>query len=143
LLAVGSGGTWGKGFDASIQKLGYLKFQDTDFIFAVFAEEFGLIGGILLLLIIMSYATLGLYIASRSRHPVHRLVAVGTTTFVVLQSLINIGVAVGTFPTTGVPLPMFSYGVTSVLSSLIQSALLIRVAREAETAPVVQLGRQV
>jgi cell division protein FtsW len=143
LLAVGSGGTWGKGFDASIQKLGYLKFQDTDFIFAVFAEEFGLVGGVLLLLIIMSYATLGLYIASRSRHPVHRLVAVGTTTFVVLQSLINIGVAVGTFPTTGVPLPMFSYGVTSVLSSLIQSALLIRVAREAETAPVVQLGRQV
>ncbi len=143
LLAIGPGGLWGKGFGSSVQKLGYLKFQDTDFIFAVFAEEFGLVGGVLLLLMVMSYATLGLFIASRSHHPVHRLVAVGTTTFIVLQSLINVGVAVGTFPTTGVPLPMFSYGVTSMLASLIQCALLIRVARESETAPVVQIGRQV
>jgi cell division protein FtsW len=139
LLAIGPGGLWGKGFGASVQKLGYLKFQDTDFIFAVFAEEFGLVGGVLLLLMVMSYATLGLVIASRSRHPVNRLIAVGTTAFIVLQSFINIGVAVGTFPTTGVPLPMFSYGVTSVLASLIQSALLIRVARESSAAPVVQI----
>ena len=124
----------------SIQKLGYLSEQYTDFIFAIFAEEFGFVGGVLLLLMVMTYATLGLFIASRSRHPVHRLVAVGTTTFIVLQSLINIGVSVGTFPTTGVPLPMFSYGGTSVIASLIQSALLIRVAREAAIAPVAQLG---
>jgi cell division protein FtsW len=143
LLAIGPGGMWGKGFGMSIQKLEYLKEGHTDFIFAVFAEEFGFVGGILLLIMIMSYATLGLFIASRSRHPVHRLVAVGTTTFIVLQSLINIGVAVGTFPTTGVPLPMFSYGGTSMIASLIQSALLIRVARESAIAPVVQLGRQV
>jgi cell division protein FtsW len=143
LLAIGPGGIWGKGFGMSIQKLDYLKEGHTDFIFAVFAEEFGFVGGILLLIMIISYATLGLFIASRTRHPVHRLVAVGTTTFIVLQSLINIGVAVGTFPTTGVPLPMFSYGGTSMIASLIQSALLIRVARESAIAPVVQLGRQV
>ena len=141
LLAVAPGGVWGKGFGLSVQKLGYLREGHTDFIFAVFAEEFGLVGGILLLIMVMSYAILGLFIASRSRHPVHRLVAVGTTTFIVLQSLINIGVAVGTFPTTGVPLPMFSYGGTSMIASLIQSALLIRVARESAVAPVVQLGR--
>ncbi len=140
LLAIAPGGLWGKGFGFSVQKLGYLKFQDTDFIFAVFAEEFGLVGGVLLLLMVMSYATLGLFIASRSHHPVYRLVAVGSTTFIVLQSLINIGVAVGTFPTTGVPLPMFSYGGTSMVASLMQSALLIRVARESATASVVEIG---
>jgi cell division protein FtsW len=134
LLAIAPGGLWGKGFGLSIQKLGYLSEQHTDFIFAVFAEEFGLIGGVLLLLMVMSYATLGLLIASRSHHPVYRLVAVGSTIFIVLQSLINIAVAAGTFPTTGVPLPMFSYGGTSILASLIQSALLIRVARESATA---------
>jgi cell division protein FtsW len=140
LLAIAPGGLWGKGFGLSVQKLGYLSEQHTDFIFAVFAEEFGLVGGVLLLLMVMSYATLGLLIASRSHHPVHRLVAVGSTIFIVLQSLINIAVAAGTFPTTGVPLPMFSYGGTSILASLIQSALLIRVARESATAPVVQIG---
>jgi cell division protein FtsW len=143
LLAIAPGGIWGKGFGMSIQKLGYLSEQYTDFIFAIFAEEFGFIGGVLLLLMIMTYATVGLFIASRTSHPVHRLIAVGTTTFIVLQSLINIGVAVGTFPTTGVPLPMFSYGGTSIIASLIQSALLIRVARESAIAPVVHLGQQV
>jgi cell division protein FtsW len=143
LIAIGSGGFLGSGFGASQQKLGYLPIQDTDFIFSVFAEEFGFVGSILLLLLVMSYATLGLYIASRSHHPVHRLIAVGSTTFIVLQSLFNIGVAAGVLPTTGLPLPMFSYGGSSMVASLIQSALLIRVARESAIAPVVQLGRQV
>ena len=143
LIAIGSGGFLGSGFGASQQKLGYLPIQDTDFIFSVFAEEFGFVGSILLLLLVMSYATLGLYIASRSHHPVHRLIAVGSTTFIVLQSLFNIGVAAGVLPTTGLPLPMFSYGGSSMVASLIQSALLIRVARESAIAPVAQLGRQV
>jgi cell division protein FtsW len=141
LMAIGSGGFLGSGFGASQQKLGYLPIQDTDFIFSVFAEEFGFVGSILLLLLVMSYATLGLYIASRSNHPIHRLIAVGSTTFIVLQSLFNIGVAAGVLPTTGLPLPMFSYGGSSMVASLIQSALLIRVARESAIAPVAQLGR--
>jgi cell division protein FtsW len=142
LMAIGSGGFLGKGFGASQQKLGYLPIQDTDFIFSIFSEEFGFVGSVLLLLLVMSYATLGLYIASRSHHPVHRLIAVGSTTFIVLQALLNIGVAAGALPTTGLPLPMFSYGGSSMVASLIQSALLIRVARESATAPVVQLERQ-
>jgi cell division protein FtsW len=132
LLAIGSGGIFGSGFGSSQQKLDYLPIQDTDFIFSVFAEEFGLIGGLLLLVMVMSYATLGLYIASRSQHPVHRLVAVGATTFIVIQALFNVGVAAGALPTTGLPLPMFSYGGSSMVASLIQSALLIRVARESD-----------
>lgn len=143
LMAIGSGGFLGTGFGASHQKLGYLPIQDTDFIFSVFAEEFGFVGSILLLLLVVGYATLGLYIASRTHHPVHRLVAVGSTIFIVLQSLFNIGVAAGVLPTTGLPLPMFSYGGTSMLASLMQSALLIRVARESAIAPVAQISKQV
>jgi cell division protein FtsW len=138
-LAIGSGGLLGKGFGLSQQKLDYLPIQDTDFIFSVFAEEFGLVGGILLLIMVMSYATLGLSIAFRSNHPVHRLVALGATLFIVLQSLFNIGVASGTLPTTGLPLPMFSYGGSSIVASLILSALPIRVARESAAAKVIPL----
>jgi cell division protein FtsW len=137
ILAIGSGGLWGNGFGLSQQKSGYLPIQDTDFIFSVFAEEFGLIGSILLLVLVMSYATLGLLIALRSDRLVHRLVAIGATTFIVLQSLLNIGVASGALPTTGLPLPMFSYGGSSIMASLIQSALLIRVARESAEAKVI------
>jgi cell division protein FtsW len=140
LMAIGSGGFLGNGFGFSQQKLGYLPIQDTDFIFSVFAEEFGFVGSVLLLILIMSYAILGLYIASHSHHPVHRLVAVGSTTFIVLQALFNIGVAAGALPTTGLPLPMFSYGGSSMVASLMQSALLIRVARESATASVVEIG---
>ena len=136
LLAIGSGGLWGNGFGLSQQKLDYLPIQDTDFIFSVFAEEFGLVGSLLLAILVMSYCTLGLSIASRAHHPVHRLVAVGATSFIVIQSLFNIGVAAGILPTTGLPLPMFSYGGSSMVSSLIQSALLIRVARESTVAKV-------
>jgi cell division protein FtsW len=139
LIAIGSGGLWGNGFGLSQQKLDYLPIQDTDFIFSVFAEEFGLVGGVLLLIMVMSYATLGLLIASRSHDRVHRLVAVGATTFIVVQSLFNIGVAAGTLPTTGLPLPMFSYGGSSMVASVIQSALLIRVARESATAKVISI----
>ncbi|WP_309743345.1 FtsW/RodA/SpoVE family cell cycle protein [Chamaesiphon sp. OTE_20_metabat_361] len=139
LLAIGSGGLSGRGFGLSNQKLDYLPIQDTDFIFSVFAEEFGLLGSLLLLVLVMSYATLGLLIARRAHHPVHRLIAVGATTFIVIQSLFNIGVAAGTLPTTGLPLPMFSYGGSSMVASLIQSALLIRVARESAEAKVIKI----
>ncbi len=139
LMAIGSGGIFGNGFGLSHQKLGYLPIQDTDFIFSVFAEEFGLVGSILLLIMVMSYATLGLLIALRTYHPVHRLVAVGCTVFIVLQSLLNIGVASGVLPTTGLPLPMFSYGGSSMVATLIQSALLIRVARESAETKVIPL----
>jgi cell division protein FtsW len=139
LLAIGSGGLWGNGFGLSQQKLDYLPIQDTDFIFSVFAEEFGLVGSVLLAILVMSYGTLGLLIASRSHHPVHRLVAVGSTSFIVIQSLFNIGVATGMLPTTGLPLPMFSYGGSSMVASVIQSALLIRVARESSAAKVVRV----
>lgn len=143
LLAIGSGGIWGTGFGLSQQKLFYLPIQYTDFIFAVFAEEFGFTGSLLLLLLLVVYATLGLIVAMKARNPVHRLVAIGAMIFLVGQSLLNIGVATGALPTTGLPLPLISYGGNSMISSLLVAGLLIRVARESSEAQVVDMqGRR-
>lgn len=140
LLAIGSGGPWGSGFGLSQQKLFYLPIQYTDFIFAVFAEEFGLIGGVLLIVFLGAYATLALRIVIKAQRPVHQLVAMGAMIFLVGQSLLNIGVATGALPTTGLPFPMFSYGGNSMIASLLLAGLLIRVAREGSEAEVVSLG---
>ncbi len=140
LLAVGSGGLWGNGYGFSQQKLAYLPIQDTDFIFAVFAEEFGYAGSIVIIVMIIAYATISLNIAYRAKNMVHRLIAVGAMTFIVLQSILNIGVATGALPTTGLPFPMFSYGGSSLIASLVMSALLIRVSRESSEEKVVPFG---
>ncbi|MDZ8133993.1 MAG: FtsW/RodA/SpoVE family cell cycle protein [Nostoc sp. DedQUE04] len=141
LLAVGSGKTWGAGYGLSQQKLFYLPIQDTDFIFAVFAEEFGFVGSMVLLVLLATFATLGLVVALKAKNIVHRLVAIGVTTLMVGQSLLHIGVATGSLPTTGLPLPMFSYGGNSMIASLIAAGLLIRVARESNEAEVVPLRK--
>ncbi|MEH2059827.1 MAG: FtsW/RodA/SpoVE family cell cycle protein [Nostoc sp.] len=141
LLAVGSGRTWGSGYGLSQQKLFYLPIQDTDFIFAVFAEEFGFVGSMVLLALLATFATLGLMVALKAKNTVHRLVAIGVTILMVGQSLLHIGVATGSLPTTGLPLPMFSYGGNSMIASLIAAGLLIRVARESSEAEVVPLRK--
>ena len=139
LLAVGSGGVLGSGFGESQLKLSYLPIQHTDFIFAVFAEEFGLLGGFCFLLLLGVYSFLALRVAIKSTQPIHRLVAIGAMIFLVGQSLINIGVVIGVLPTTGLPLPLFSYGGNSMISSLLIAGLLIRAARESQSAEVVAI----
>jgi cell division protein FtsW len=139
LLAVGSGGTWGSGFGLSQQKLFYLPIQFTDFIFAVFAEEFGFAGSVLMLVLLMAYATLSVMVAMKARNIVHQLVATGAMILIVGQSLLNIGVATGVLPTTGLPFPFFSYGGSSLIASLLAAAMLIRVARESSEAEVVSI----
>ncbi|EKQ68278.1 bacterial cell division membrane protein [Leptolyngbyaceae cyanobacterium JSC-12] len=139
LLAVASGGWLGTGFGLSQQKLFYLPIQYTDFIFAVYAEEFGFVGCLVLLLLLAVYATLALRVALRARNSVHRLVAIGIMVLLIGQSLLNIGVATGVLPTTGLPFPFMSYGGSSMISSLLSAGLLIRVARESSEAKVVQL----
>jgi len=143
LLAVGSGGIWGVGFGMSQQKLFYLPIQYSDFIFAVFAEEFGLVGGFSLLLMLAAYSTLALRVAMKARNVESQLVAIGAMVVLVGQSLLNIGVATGVLPTTGLPLPFFSYGGSSMVGSFLLAGLLIRVARESSEAEVVSLdGRR-
>lgn len=130
LLAIGSGGPLGQGFGLSTQKLQYLPIQTTDFIFAVFAEEFGYVGSLMLLLFLMVFGFVGLRIALSCRSNQHRLVAIGCTTLLVGQSILNIAVASGAMPTTGLPLPLISYGGNSLLSSLFVVGLLLRCSLE-------------
>jgi cell division protein FtsW len=75
----------------------------------------------------------------KAKNPIHRLVATGITVVMIGQSLLHIGVATGALPTTGLPLPMFSYGGNSMIASLVAAGLLIRVARESSEAEVVPL----
>lgn len=139
LLAIGSGGLWGQGYGLSEQKLYYLPIQYTDFIFAVFAEEFGFVGSVALLSLLAIYATAALLVAVRVRHPLHRLVAIGAMVLLVGQAILNIGVASGSLPTTGLPLPFVSYGGSSMIASLATAALLVRAAREINHGTVLPL----
>jgi len=139
LMAIGSGDTWGTGYGLSQQKLFYLPIQHTDFIFAVFAEEFGFVGSVCLLIFLGIYSAIGLAIALRSPRKIHQLIAIGAVILLVGQSLINIGVATGALPTTGLPLPLFSYGGNSMISSLLTAALLIRVARESSEGDIISI----
>lgn len=142
LLAIASGGWGGSGFGLSQQKLSYLPIRSTDFIFAVYAEEFGFVGSILLLLLILVYGTLALRVAIKCRVRLQQLVAIGVMVFLVGQSLINIGVATGSLPTTGLPLPFFSYGTNSIIASLLLAALLIRVAKESDRGEIKNLKKK-
>jgi cell division protein FtsW len=139
LLAIASGSFSGAGFGLSQQKLSYLPISSTDFIFAVYAEEFGFIGCVMLSILIIGYGTLALRVAIKCSHTLPRLVAVGSMVFIVGQSLINIGVATGSLPTTGLPLPFFSYGINSIIASMLLAGLLVRVARESNTTRIISL----
>ena len=139
LLAIASGGWWGSGFGFSQQKLFYLPIQYTDFIFSVYAEEFGFVGSCLLLLFLCGYATVGMVVALRGQSPLQRLTATGAVILLVGQALLNIAVAVGMVPTTGLPFPLFSYGGSSMIANLTLASLLVRVAREMNEATVVSL----
>ena len=130
LLAIGSGGLTGQGFGLSTQKLQYLPIQSTDFIYAVFAEEFGFVGSLVLLLFLMMVAWVGLRVALHCRCNQSRLVAIGCCTILVGQSILNIAVASGAMPTTGLPLPLVSYGGNSLMSSLVILGLLVRCSLE-------------
>jgi cell division protein FtsW len=140
LMAIGSGGTWGTGFGLSNQKM-FLPFQYTDFIFSVYAEEFGLAGCIALISLLLIFASLGFRVAILCKDPVVRLVAIGSTVFLVGQAFLNIGVASGVLPTTGITFPFFSYGGSSLLSSLAIAALLVRAAREMSAAEIISIDK--
>ena len=130
LLAIGSGGLFGQGFGLSTQKLEYLPIQSTDFIFAIFAEEFGLLGSTLLLVFLFLFSYVSLRIALKCRNNYTNLVAIGCATILIGQSVMHIAVATGTMPTTGLPLPFVSYGGNSLLSSFFVIGMLLRCSLE-------------
>ena len=114
LIAVSTGGITGLGFMEGKQKLFYLPEPHTDFIFAVTAEELGLLGSLVLLLLFGIFLWRGVRTALRTQDMFGRLLAVGITSMVVVQAFINISVVLGIMPTKGIPLPFVSYGGSSL-----------------------------
>ncbi|WP_372016491.1 rod shape-determining protein RodA [Tistrella mobilis] len=138
-IALGSGGVTGKGFMQGTQShLSFLPEKQTDFIFTMYAEEFGLIGGILLLLLFVSVVLYALSVSLRARTVFGRLVAAGVGTTFFFYYFINIAMVMGLIPVVGVPLPMVSYGGTQMMTLMIAFGLLACV----NTHRDVQLRRQ-
>jgi cell division protein FtsW len=129
LYAIGSGGFLGRGLGMSHQKLYYLPFQYTDFIFAVWAEEWGLLGSMVLIGLFVALLYRGFVIARTSRSDYGQLLAMGITMILAAQMMINLCVATGLFPVTGVTLPLISYGGTSVMVTMLMIGILLNISR--------------
>jgi len=136
LIAIGSGGWTGVGLGASVQKLFYLPEAHTDFLFAIFAEETGLLG------VVTAVALYGLLVgrslalgarARRADQPFSALLAQGIGVWIALQAFINVGVNMGLLPTKGLTLPLMSYGGSSTLMTCAAIGLLLRIAYEVDT----------
>jgi rod shape determining protein RodA len=137
-IALGSGGIFGKGLMEGTQSyLNFLPEKQTDFIFTMLAEEYGLVGGILLLTLYGLLMLYGLFIALRSRNQFGRLVAMGVTITFSLYVFINIAMVMGLIPVVGVPLPLVSYGGTAMMTVLIGFGLLMNVYIHRD----IQIGR--
>jgi len=116
IISIGSGGLFGKGFlSGSQSRLEYLPVRHTDFIFSVLGEEFGFIGGLIVIGLFTFIIVHGLKIASRCRSMFMAIIAWGVVTIIFFQMIVNIGMAIGLMPVTGLPLPFVSYGGTSLV----------------------------
>jgi cell division protein FtsW len=127
--ALGSGGITGVGLGASGEKWGWVPESTSDYIFAILGEELGLIGTLCVTFLYGLLAFAGLRIARRVTDLFSRLAATGITAWIVMQAVVNIGVVIGVLPPTGVPLPLVSAGLSSLLSTLVALGMLMSFAR--------------
>ena len=131
LIALGSGGLFGVGLGASRQKWGCVPNAHTDFIFAILGEELGLIAAVLVLAAFGLLIYAGLRVAARAPDTFGRLLAAGIVAWIGLQTIVNLGAVTGLLPITGVPLPLLSYGGSSLIVSLGAVGVLVNIARSA------------
>jgi len=131
LVAIGSGGVTGVGFGEGRQKFGFLPEPHNDFIFAMIGEEWGFIGMVLVVGLYMGIVLVGFRIARAAPDLFGQLLAVGLTSFVALQAILHMAVGLGLVPTTGLALPLISYGRSNLLVTLAAIGMLMAVAREA------------
>jgi cell division protein FtsW len=134
LIAVGTGGVWGKGLMNGVQKLFYLPEPHTDFIYSVIAEELGLIGATAVVLCFCVMTWRGLRIAVSAADPFGGYLALGLTTMVAAQAFVNISVVLGLMPTKGLPLPFVSAGGSSLLINLVGMGILLNVSQHTSSA---------
>jgi cell division protein FtsW len=132
LIAVGTGGVTGNGLMEGKQKLFYLPEPHTDFIFAVTAEELGLVGAMFVVALFAIFLWRGMRASGRTEDVFGQYLAVGITCMVVLQAFINISVVLGMMPTKGIPLPLVSYGGSSLFVTLACVGVLLNITKQAE-----------
>ena len=132
LIAVGTGGLTGSGLMEGKQKLFYLPEPQTDFIFAVTAEELGLIGSLVIVILFATFCYRGYRTALRSNDNFGRFLAVGITTMIGVQALFNISVVLALLPTKGIPLPFISYGGSSLFVMLASVGVLLNITRQTD-----------
>jgi cell division protein FtsW len=133
LIAVATGGFWGKGIMNGVQKLFFLPEPHTDFIYAVIAEEMGLIGASAVLLCFCVITWRGLRVSLRAPDKFGAFLALGLTAMVAIQAFVNISVVLGLMPTKGIPLPFVSAGGSSLLINLLGMGVLLNVAQHASS----------
>jgi len=131
LIAVGSGGAFGRGFGQSLQKFNFLPQPVGDSIYAVASEEFGFLGSVFLLSLFLLFALWGLKIAGNAPDVFGRLLAVGIVILVITQSFMNIGAMLGIIPLTGDPLAFVSQGGSALLFTLMGSGIILNISRTA------------
>ena len=129
-LAFGSGGLWGTGLGRGTQKLFYLPEPHTDFILTVIGEEFGFVGVITVIILMLIIIACGINIAIHARDMFGTYLALGITSLIGLQATINMSVVMGLLPTKGIPLPFISYGGTSLLINLASVGILLSISRQ-------------
>ncbi|KQX76133.1 MULTISPECIES: putative lipid II flippase FtsW [Aeromicrobium] len=128
MMALARGGFWGVGLGGSRQKWGSLPEAHTDFILAVIGEELGLLGTLVVLVLFIVLGFAGMRIAMRTREPFVRYAASGITIWLLIQAIINIGMVLGMLPVIGIPLPLISYGGSSLLVTLVSLGILLNCA---------------
>lgn len=129
LIAIGSGGIWGQGLGFSHQQFGFLPQAMSDSIFAIFAEETGFVGSLVLILLFLVFVWQGFKIAKLSPDRFSQLAALGISSWIIIQGFINIGAMVGILPLTGIPLPFFSHGGSHLIAELVGVGILLNISR--------------
>lgn len=129
LIAIGSGGVWGRGLGQSIQKFNYLPEPQGDSIFAVIGEELGLIGCSFVIFLFVIFFMRGYRIAYFAPDSYSKLFVIGSVTMMTAQSFMNMASIIGVFPLTGVPLVFISHGGTSLLLSLAQVGMILHISQ--------------
>lgn len=130
LIAIGSGGVFGRGFGQSVQKFTYLPEPVGDSIFAVAAEELGFVGAFSLIALFVLFSTRGLKIASSASNTFARLTVVGIVIMILTQAFVNIGAMLGVIPVSGITLPFVSQGGTSLLFTLLEAGIVLSISRK-------------
>ena len=136
LIAFGSGGLFGMGLGQGRQKMAYLPYPESDFIFAVVGEDFGLLGCIVVVALYLAFIFAGMRVALNCQDKFGCLLASGITVMIGIQAFLNMGVVVGLLPTTGLPLPFFSAGGTSIMIFMAAVGVLLNISRTSEMVVV-------